>query len=71
MTSCAVSNVYVRTNDLIILDYLGMYYRLSIGIWAAESYADENLRLQLSSSCDVDNFIVELFDVHYTRMFKL
>jgi len=36
-------------------------------IW---SYADENLRLQLSSPCDVDNLIFELFDVHYWRTFE-
>jgi len=35
------------------------------------SYADENLRLELSSSCDVDNLSVAFFDVQYTWAFKL
>jgi len=35
------------------------------------SFANENLRLQLSSSSDVDTSTFELFNVHYTRTLEL
>jgi len=55
--SCALSIVCPYTNDLITWDCLDIYYKRWYSLWPIGSFADKNLRLQMSSSCDVDDLI--------------